>query len=68
VAQVGVFGTRANADRLVTQLKAKGFAAYAEPTTGTSNRVVVGPFSDRAEADQAAARLRAEGFQPLVRR
>ena len=67
LAQVGAFRSKPNADLLVSQLKAKGFAAFTD-VEGGLNRVVVGPFADRPAAEQAAVRLRTEGFKPLITR
>jgi DedD protein len=69
--QVGAFRSRENADRQVTQLKGKGFPAYADPpgAAGALVKVFVGPYSDRAEADRVAGRLqREQGLRPLVTR
>ena len=69
--QVGAFRSRENADRQVTQLKGKGFPAYAGPPgpAGALVKVFVGPYSDRAEADRVAGRLqREQGLRPLVTR
>jgi DedD protein len=62
--QLGSFASRANAERLVQELKAKGYAAFL---TGSANggrklyRVRVGPASDHASAQAQAAKLRAAG-------
>jgi DedD protein len=62
--QVGSFASRANADRLASELKGKGFAASV--SEGKSNgkklfRVRVGPEPDKAAAQALGARLRAAG-------
>lgn len=62
--QLGSFASRANADKLVRQLKGKGFAVYLVP--GGSGfalryRVRVGPMADRGAAAQVAAKLKALG-------
>jgi DedD protein len=63
--QVGSFGSRDNATRLVRQLQDKGFPAYiAAPNSGSTPglaRVRVGPVSDRAAAQELAARLQRAG-------
>jgi cell division septation protein DedD len=68
--QVDSFGSRANADRQVTQLKGRGFAAfvYESPLPGPKFNVRVGPFADLASADVMKARLTKEGFRPSVTR
>jgi DedD protein len=62
--QLGSFGSRENADRLVHQLKLKGYAAFVSETVSHGHkwyRVRVGPEHDRAAAAAVAARLRATG-------
>jgi DedD protein len=62
--QLGSFASRANADKLVRQLKSQGFAVYLVP--GGSGfalryRVRVGPMADRGAAAHVAAKLKALG-------
>lgn len=65
--QVGAFGTRANAQRRVAELKTKGHVAtIATVSTAPAYRVRIGPFAERAEADRLAARVKAEGFDSSV--
>jgi DedD protein len=62
--QLGSFASRANAERLVLDLKAKGFAAFStESGSGGRKlyRVRVGPVGDRASAEALGAKLRAAG-------
>jgi DedD protein len=62
--QLGSFGSRANADRLVRDMTAKGFAAFVAPITSNGRelfRVRVGPTRDRASAEALAAQLRRIG-------
>lgn len=62
--QLGSFASRANAERLVRELKARGYAAFlTESANGARKlyRVRVGPASDRATAQALAAKLRAAG-------
>jgi cell division septation protein DedD len=62
--QLGSFASRANAERLVSDLKAKGFAAFStESGSGGRKlyRVRVGPAGDRASAEALGAKLRAAG-------
>jgi len=68
--QFGVYNSRENADAHVQQLKAKGYSAFVDSTTGPGPRykVRMGPYADRAVADQQAARLLAAGQKPLVTR
>ncbi|MFQ5719371.1 MAG: SPOR domain-containing protein [Acidobacteriota bacterium] len=61
--QVGVFSTRAQAERLVARLREKNFAAAISPTgnRGKVNyRVRVGGYGSLAAAESDAARLRNE--------
>ena len=64
--QVGAFGSRANADALVTRLQASGIggASVSEASVGgrTVFRVRVGPVTDGEQATQLADRLRAFGI------
>ena len=54
------FGSRDNADRLVRDMTAKGFAAFVAPIKSGGRelyRVRVGPTRDRAQAEALAAQL-----------
>jgi DedD protein len=62
--QLGTFGSRENADRLVRDMTAKGFAAFVAPFAKEGHelyRVRVGPARDRAAAEALAAQLRRIG-------
>jgi DedD protein len=62
--QLGSFANRANADNLVHQLKAQGFAVYVlsgGSGAATRHRVRVGPLTDRDAAERTAAKLKALG-------
>jgi DedD protein len=64
VVQLGSFGSRDNADRLVRDMKAKGFSAFVAPITSNGRelyRVRVGPTRDRASAESLAAHLKRAG-------
>jgi DedD protein len=64
VVQLGTFASRENADKLVRDMTAKGFAAFVVPTTssrGELYRVRVGPTRDRAAAEALAAQLKRVG-------
>jgi DedD protein len=66
--QVGVFGTRPQADVLERQLRGAGFEAYVS-TLGAADgqtryRVRVGPFRSRGEAERVAERVRSERSLP----
>ena len=67
--QVGSFGSRENADRLVRSLKLKGYGAFVSESSSRGRnwyRVRVGPQRDRTAADAITARLRAAGFRGAV--
>jgi len=62
--QLGSFASRANADKLVHQLKSRGFPVYvAQGGSGRSlrYRVRIGPMADRGAATQAIAKLKSGG-------
>ena len=62
--QLGTFGKRNNANRLVRDMTAKGFTAFVVPTNTNGHelfRVRVGPTRDRAAAEALAARLKRAG-------
>jgi DedD protein len=67
--QLGSFASRANAERLVRDLKARGYAAFlTESASGGRKlyRVRVGPAGDRASAQTLAAQLRSAGHPGSV--
>jgi DedD protein len=62
--QLGSFSSQDNANRLVREMTAKGFAAFVAPITSNGRelyRVRVGPARDRAAAEALAAQLRRIG-------
>jgi DedD protein len=62
--QLGSFASRANADKLMHQLHAQGFAVYLVPGgsgAGARYRVRVGPMADRGAAAQVVAKLKSLG-------
>ncbi len=64
MVQLGTFRERENADRLVRDMTAKGFAAFVMPTTSGGHalyRVRVGPARDRAAAEALAVELKRAG-------
>lgn len=66
IVQLGSFSSRANADRLAANVKAKGFGVSVEGgggSSGTLFRVRAGPEPDKAGAEALAARLSAAGFK-----
>jgi cell division septation protein DedD len=67
--QIGLFSNSANADKLLDEVKKKGFRAFIlTPSEGEPNpvyRVQVGPFTDVVEAEEAKKKLESEGYKPL---
>jgi len=67
--QLGSFASRANAEKLVHQLKATGSVVYVTSSgSGPSlrYRVRTGPLPDRAAAERAAAKLKAAGHTVTI--
>lgn len=64
VVQLGSFGSRDNAERLVREMNAKGFATFIAPITTNGRelyRVRVGPTKDRGSAEALATQLKRMG-------
>ena len=62
--QLGVFASRANAERLALNVRVKGFKASVSPVTSGGHklfRVRVGPTADRSAAEELQGRLKAAG-------
>ncbi len=67
--QLGAFSTRDKAERLVADLRKRGYAAFVLEYRANGqvlHRVRVGPEQDRERAAAIADRLRKDGFQPVV--
>lgn len=67
--QLGSFANRSNADKLVHQLKAQGFAIYmnAEGSGAAARyRVRVGPLADRDAAERMIAKLKGLGHVATI--
>jgi len=67
--QLGSFASHDNADKLLRQLRAQGFAAFV--SSGGSGpslryRVRVGPMADRGAAAQTVAKLKALGHAASI--
>jgi cell division septation protein DedD len=63
--QLGVFGNKENAERLVLQARVKGFKASVSPITSGKNkmyRVRVGPAADKPAAQELQTKLKAAGI------
>lgn len=69
--QLGAFSNRDSADKLVSDLRRRGYSAFVLEYRATGKvlyRVRVGPEQDRKRAEEIAARLGKDGFQPVVAR
>lgn len=67
--QVGAFGTEANALRLESELRRRGYEAFVTETLVDGRRlyrVRVGRFSDRAKAEELERRLRQDRFPTKI--
>lgn len=71
--QVAATREHADAERLVKELRARGYAVFLvtpEYLHASDNlfRVQVGPFATREEAEKVRGKLGQEGFKPFIRR
>lgn len=70
--QISALRNSADAEKLLDQLKNKGFRAFIlAPPPGDANpffRVQVGPFTDLVEADDAKKKLESAGYKPILRK
>ncbi|MCU0975249.1 MAG: SPOR domain-containing protein [Steroidobacteraceae bacterium] len=69
--QLGAFSSRGAADKLVADLRRRGYPAFIVEYRAEGkvlHRVRVGPEQDRARADALAARLDKDGFKGNVAR
>ena len=66
--QTGAFRKKTNADRLMNELKEKGFAAFvtAVDVAGILYRVQVGAFSVKANAESMQSKLKASGYETII--
>ncbi len=63
--QTGAFKVKGNADKLVAQLKAKGYDTYVVQV-GEYYKVQLGAFSKRENADKLAVQLKLDGFDTYI--
>ena len=63
--QTGAFSVKANADKLLSQVKAAGFDTYMVQVGGLY-KVQVGAYSVKANADTMANKLKAKGFDTYI--
>ncbi|HLH32855.1 MAG TPA: SPOR domain-containing protein [Terriglobia bacterium] len=70
--QIAAVRKAADADKLLEQVKKKGFKGFIlAPPEGDANpffRVQVGPFSDQIEAQEAKKKLESAGYQPILKK
>jgi cell division septation protein DedD len=69
--QIGALRKSADAERLLSDVKKKGFKAFILSPHDESNpyyRVQVGPFKDPIEAEKAKKNLEAAGFKPMLKK
>ena len=69
VVQLGSFSNKDNAERLATDLRKQGYAAFLSKTqtgAGTLHRVRIGPQKDRDSAESMAVRLLKVGHKGQV--
>lgn len=67
--QLGAFSSQASAEKLVTELRRRGYPAFLLEYRADGrvlHRVRVGPEQDRARADALAARLAGDGYRGNV--
>jgi DedD protein len=67
--QLGSFASHDNADKLLRQLRAQGFAAFVSPSGAGPSlryRVRIGPMADRGAAAQAVAKLKGLGHAASI--
>ena len=64
--QVGAFSNRANAEKLLAQVKAKGFAAFIAKENNLY-KVQVGAFSNKKNAESMLAKVKAAGFNAFIK-
>jgi cell division septation protein DedD len=70
--QIGALRKSSDADKLLDQVKKKGFRAFIlAPAPDDANpffRVQVGPFADPIEAEDVKKKLESEGYQPILKK
>jgi cell division septation protein DedD len=70
--QIGAVRRSGDADKLLNEVKKKGFKAFIlAPSADDANpyfRVQVGPFADMIAADEAKKKLESSGYQPILKK
>lgn len=67
--QVGSYGVRANAEKMLSNLKAKGYSGMIMPVTVNGKkmyRVQVGSFSVKSNAEKLLKELKSKGYSALI--
>ena len=67
-AQIGVYASHDNADKLARKLRAAGFAVDMGKHAGAKEKyhVWAGPVPDKAQAQSLQAKLAAAGYQTVL--
>jgi len=63
--QVGAFSLKSNAEKLMSELKSKGYSAFISSTD--LHRVQMGAFSVKNNAERLAGELRAKGYSAIIK-
>lgn len=63
--QVGAFASKANADKLLKELKEKGFSGYVRKI-GLFYKVQLGAFSVKLNAERLRDKLKAAGYNSFI--
>ena len=63
--QTGAFSNKANADAMLSKVKAAGFDTYMVKVDNLY-KIQVGAYSNKANADAMAAKLKAAGFDTYI--
>jgi cell division septation protein DedD len=70
--QIGIFRKSEGAQKLLDEVKKKGFRAFIlAPAEGDANplfKVQIGPFTDLVEAQEAKKKLESEKYQPILKK
>jgi cell division septation protein DedD len=70
--QVGAVRKSSDADKLLAQVRKKGFRAFIlAPSADEANpfyRIQVGPFADLIEAEDAKKKLESAGYKPILKK
>ena len=65
--QVGAFKNKENAEKLLKELKAKGFNGFIKMETGKLYKVQVEAFSKKENAENLLKELKTKGFDGFIK-